>query len=92
MEKKRNFSKRIVILCLVEMIVIQVWAMIIAQAYNYSTDALVVANHAVFGGELLLLCLKRIFAKPDDTIENELVHGELSDTNEIGGGYNDEEC
>lgn len=89
MEKKRSFSKRIVILCLVEMIVIQVWAMIIAQAYNYSTDALVVANHAVFGGELLLLCLKRIFAKSDDINDNE---NELSDTYETGVEYNDEEC
>lgn len=66
MKKKRNkgkFSKRVVIFCIAEMAFMQIWAMWIADKDLYSTAELLTANHAVFGGELLLLCLKRLFAK-----------------------------
>ena len=60
--KKGHFSKVVVVFCIVEMVVIQVWSMRIASHNSFLVTGLVTANHAVFGGELLLLCLKRIFA------------------------------
>lgn len=62
---KGRFSKFIVVFCVIEMMLMQAWAMWIADKDTYSTDGLVVANHAVFGGELLLLCLKRLLTKDD---------------------------
>lgn len=60
--KKGHFSKFVVVFCIVEMVAIQVWSMRIASHNSFLVTGLVTANHAVFGGELLLLCLKRIFA------------------------------
>lgn len=48
----------------------QIWGMCIADKDKYDTQGLIAANHAVFGGELLFLCLKRIFAKGDITNGN----------------------
>lgn len=48
----------------------QIWGMCIADKDKYDTQGLIAANHAVFGGELLFLCLKRIFAKGDNTNGN----------------------
>lgn len=48
----------------------QIWGMCIADKDKYDTQGLIAANHAVFGGELLFLCLKRIFAKGDSTNGN----------------------
>jgi len=61
--KKFRFSKLIVVFCIAEMVVIQLWSMAIASRSSVAVTGLLTANHAVFGGELLLLCLKRIFAK-----------------------------
>ena len=61
-KKKVHFSKIIVVFCVLEMALIQFWAMRIASHNSFLTTGLLTANHAVFGGELLLLCLKRIFA------------------------------
>ena len=61
-KQKGRFSKAIVIFCVIEMAVMQVWAMRIASHNSFLTTGLLTANHAVFGGELLLLCLKRILA------------------------------
>jgi len=60
-KQKGRFSKAIVVFCVLEMAVMQVWAMRIASHNSFLTTGLLTANHAVFGGELLLLCLKRIF-------------------------------
>ena len=68
-KKKGRFSKIIVVFCILEMAFMQVWAMRIASHNSFLTDGLVIANHAVFGGELLLLCLKRIFADMKDKKE-----------------------
>jgi hypothetical protein len=68
-KKKGNFSKAIVVFCVVEMMLMQAWAMWIADRNTYSTDSLIVANHAVFGGELLLLCLKRLLTKEQNEDE-----------------------
>lgn len=60
---KGRFSRVLVIFCIFEMALVQVWGMWIADKDLYSTAELVSANHMVFGGELLMLCLKRLFAK-----------------------------
>ncbi len=65
--KKGLFSKITVAFCIVEMAVMQIWAMRIASHNAFLTTGLLTANHSVFGGELLLLCLKRIFARSDGT-------------------------
>ena len=64
--KKGLFSKITVAFCIAEMAVMQIWAMRIASHNAFLTTGLLTANHGVFGGELLLLCLKRIFAKSDE--------------------------
>ena len=64
--KKGMFSKIIVIFCVLEMAFLQIWAMRIASHNSFLTTPLLTANHAVFGGELLLLCLKRLLT--DDKI------------------------
>ena len=63
--KKGIFSKLVVVFCIVEMAVMQVWSMRIADANQFLVTGLLTANHAVFGGELLLLCLKRILTPKD---------------------------
>lgn len=65
------FSKIIVVFCVLEMALMQIWAMRIASHNAFLTTGLLTANHGVFGGELLLLCLKRIFAKSDNKNESE---------------------
>ena len=69
---KGVFSKIVVVFCVIEMAVMQFWAMRIASHNAFLTTGLLTANHGVFGGELLLLCLKRILAKSDekDKVEN----------------------
>lgn len=63
---KGRFSKCVVVFCVIEMMLMQAWAMWIADKSTYSTDSLIVANHAVFGGELLMLCLKRLLIKDEN--------------------------
>ncbi len=63
--KKGLFSKIMVVVCIIEMICMQLWAMRIASHTGLEVHGLIAANHSVFGGELVLLCLKRIFAKSD---------------------------
>lgn len=63
---KGCFSKIIVVVCILEMIALQLWAMRIASHNGLQVTGLITANHSVFGGELLMLCLKRIFAKTSD--------------------------
>ena len=60
---KGLFSKFIVLFCIIEMLCMQWWAMKIVQNQSMEVTGLITVNHGVFGGELLLLCLKRIFAK-----------------------------
>lgn len=69
---KGRFSKIIVVFCVVEMMLMQSWAMWIADKDTYNTDSLIVANHAVFGGELLLLCLKKILTKENDDVDKNM--------------------
>jgi len=64
--KKRIFSKLIVVFCILEMALMQVWSMRIADTNQFLVTGLLTANHAVFGGELLLLCIKRIFSSKNE--------------------------
>ena len=68
---KGMFSKIVVVFCVLEMAIMQIWAMRIASHNAFLTTGLLTANHGVFGGELLLLCLKRIFARSDKKGEDE---------------------
>ena len=68
---KGMFSKIVVVFCVLEMAFMQFWAMRIASHNAFLTTGLLTANHGVFGGELLLLCLKRIFARSDKEGEDE---------------------
>lgn len=63
--KKHTFSKIIVTFCVLEMALVQLWAMKIASASGIMVTDILLANHGVFAGELALLCLKTIFAKGD---------------------------
>ena len=74
---KGVFSKIVVVFCVIEMAVMQFWAMRIASHNAFLTTGLLTANHGVFGGELLLLCLKRIFAKSDEKDDAESDNSEL---------------
>ena len=65
--KKRIFSKWVVSFCILEMALMQVWSMRIADASQFLVTGLLTANHAVFGGELLLLCLKRILSSKEES-------------------------
>ena len=47
----------------------QLWSMRIASHNALLVTGLLTANHTVFGGELLLLCLKRIMAKDNEEKE-----------------------
>lgn len=69
--KKGLFSKIMVLICISEMILMQLWSMRIASHNSLLVTGLLTANHSVFGGELLLLCLKRIFAKNEKTESEE---------------------
>lgn len=71
--KKHTFSRCIVVFCILEMAAMQVWSMRIASHNSFLVTGLLTSNHAVFGGELLLICLKRIFEKNkgDDDVRKE---------------------
>ena len=69
--KKGLFSKIIVAFCVLEMAFIQFWAMKMAGESSFLTTELIVANHAVFGGELLLLCLKKLLTNEKTDESNE---------------------
>lgn len=59
--KKGLFSKITVIYCVLFCSGMSVWAMRIADKDGLLVTGVIAAILGVFGGELLLLCLKRIF-------------------------------
>lgn len=79
--RKGLFSKIIVVFCVLEMAIMQFWAMRIASNNSFLTTGLLTANHAVFGGELLLLCLKRLLGdnKKDIIVEQKTLQEKLSE-------------
>ena len=60
--KKGLYSKIIVVFCVLEMTFMQAWAMRIASRTGLMVTGILTINHGVFGGELLMLCLKRMFS------------------------------
>ena len=59
--KKGRFSKLIVVYCVAFCSAMSVWSMWIADKDGLLVTGVLTAILGVFGGELLLLCLKRIF-------------------------------
>ena len=59
------FSRVIVIFCLAYSVRIIEWAMQEFERSNTEAGTLLTVSLALFGGELVLLCMKRIFAKND---------------------------
>ena len=66
-KSKGMFSRIIVIFCLVYCVRIVEWSMDRFEETNMEAPTLITVALGLFGGELLLLCLKRIFAKSDKT-------------------------
>ena len=75
MSKKRfqkgKMARRLVYLCIAVLILTLIWAVVlktIALFYNIMFDISDVLTYtaAAFGGELLLLAFKRVFAKPNE--------------------------
>lgn len=65
---KGKMARYLVYYCIGVLTIVLIWAMItksFASGYCDLSDVLTFAA-SVFGGELLLLLLKRIFAKPND--------------------------
>ena len=70
--KKGQMARRLVYYCIGLLTVITVWA-VWEKSHTPSTDLSDVLTFVsvVFGGELLLLCVKRCFAKPTSNTETE---------------------
>jgi hypothetical protein len=75
MSKKRfqkgKMARRLVYLCITVLILTLIWAVVlktIALFYDLMFDISDVLTYtaAAFGGELLLLAFKRVFAKPNE--------------------------
>lgn len=69
--KKGQMARELVYRCLRWLIITLIWAMLMKTAaliLDRSTDLcdILIFAAAAFGGELLLLLFKRIFAKPND--------------------------
>lgn len=64
---KGLFSKIMVVFCILEMAIMQLWGMRIASHTGILVTGLLTANHSVFGGELLLLCVKRILDRNNNS-------------------------
>ena len=63
--KKGSFSKIVVIFCVVYCAFIGAWAMRTLSNTGHDASSIIGVIFSLFGGELLLLCLKRIFADSD---------------------------
>ena len=72
--KSGMFSKVIVIFCIVYCVRIVEWGMDQFEVANTEASTLITASLALFGGELLLLCLKKIFAKEEKTTIANIQH------------------
>ena len=68
--KKGLFSKLVVIFCVAYCAFIGAWAMRILSHTGHDASKIIGVIFSLFGGELLLLCLKRIFADSDKKKKN----------------------
>lgn len=83
--KKGRMARRLVYYCVAVLTVVLIWAMVLktvaffnAQMVVDVSDVLTFAA-AAFGGELLFLVVKRVFAKPKKEEEN---YEDYSETDE----------
>lgn len=77
-----SFSRVLVIGCLAYCIRICEWAMKQFEQSNTEASTLLSAALALFGGELLLLCIKRVFAKKDAQQEKSSKASESDETSQ----------
>lgn len=71
--KKGEMARTIVIYCIRVMTLVLIWSVVIttlAPVFGWTIDISPVTNFAAitFGGELILLAFKRIFAKKDEEV------------------------
>lgn len=66
LKKPGMFSKFMVIFCIAYCVRITEWGIHQFEISNTEAVTLITAGLALFGGELLLLCIKRTFAKADN--------------------------
>ena len=63
--KSGMFSRILVLFCIGYCVRITEWGMTQFEMSNTEASTLITAALALFGGELLLLCLKRVFSNVD---------------------------
>lgn len=73
--KKGIFSKIVICYCIAILTGLSVWAFGILQSTGYDASGILGVSAGVFGGELLLLCVKRILAKDRGNSEEEGTEG-----------------
>ena len=67
---KGQMARRLVYLCIGVLIGTLLWAMVLKTVdHTIDTSDILTFAGAAFGGELLLLAFKRVFAKPQDEQE-----------------------
>lgn len=69
--KSGMFSKVIVIFCLTYSVRIIEWGIRMFEQTQTEASTLLTVSLSLFGGELLFLCLKRVFAKSSGDSTNE---------------------
>ena len=77
--KKGTFSRIIVAYCLLFCSAISVWAMYIAQGGAFEVSDVINTVTKLFGGELLLLCIKRVAEGKTPAAEPETAAEEFTD-------------
>ena len=68
--KQGQMSRMLVYFCIAVLTIVAAWAMIVKLKFGYDLSDVLTFVAAVFGGELLMLCLKRIFAAPRDDMND----------------------
>lgn len=70
--KKGRMARRLVYFCISVLTITLIWAMVLKTIALFNPDVMfdmtdvLTFTAAAFGGELLLLAMKRIFAKPNE--------------------------
>lgn len=72
MKKKGRMARRLVCYCIVVLTLTGVWAAVLKTIdHSIDTSDVLTFVGAAFGGELLMLAFKRVFAKPTDNHEED---------------------
>ena len=73
---KGAMARKLVIFCITVLTLVLIWAMVLKTVALFNAEMTVDVSDvltyvgAAFGGELLLLAFKRVFAKPNEQGEN----------------------